>query len=368
MKRKYQVLSVITLLVLFTTACSTKDTPASDSAQNKITEGTQQEVSENMQESEQGESSLSLTVADVPQLSRVYYTDSLFVSLVDSNGTIRYEEKEPIVQDHQLTMLKEMEKIDDAVSLLWADISIVYLNDKGEVIYMDLGLKRTYTLLSGITKPAERFRIGKILYGITEDGSLALNSEESGSYHPDMEEIEGWDNLEKIVGGYTTVVALKKDGSVLAAGDNYGGRLDEVNTWTNMKDIDLYDERDHLRYGLNDGSHCCIAGVNEDGTIRIAGPCFYADRFSHITNAEKISLDKSCAAVLKSDGTVEVVVRLGYGENCEANKWTDIVEVRMEESMVHGVKADGTLLFAHQNGLRDDGTEWFPGDRKLSLK
>lgn len=122
------------------------------------------------------------------------------------------------------------------------------LTEQGSVSYLewsglaDIALTTYYGLLFGLTKE------GKVLYG-----GYFMHAQSDTSWE---EELSVWTDITAISAGGMHLVALRKDGTVMAAGDNEYGQC-EVESWKNIVRIEAYDR--------------ATVGYSAEGKIYVAG-------------------------------------------------------------------------------------------------
>ena len=176
-----------------------------------------------------------------------------------------------------------------------------------------------------------------------------------------------WDTLavrDTISAGTGYTVGLKRDGTVVAVGDNRAGECN-VSGWT---DIVAVSAGDNFTVGLKSDGTVVAVGDNEDGECDV----------SSWTDIVAVSAGDYHTVGLKVDGTVVSVGRNKYGE-CNVSRWTDIVAISAGDDCTVGVKTDGTVVavgagnkiqgldrwtdivavstgFQHNVGLKSDGT------------
>ena len=135
--------------------------------------------------------------------------------------------------------------------------------------------------------------------------------------------------------GMFHIVALKPDGTVLAAGSNTYGEC-EVSGWTDIMDIQA---------GPN-----YTLGLRYDGTVVSAGlHSRAAETVSKWRNLIAVSAGVNLIAGLKADNTV-VIYGGSYG-----NKWKNIIAVSAGNAHVVGLKEDGTLVWDGEGAYENNG-------------
>ena len=141
-----------------------------------------------------------------------------------------------------------------------------------------------------------------------------------------------WDTLavrDTISAGTGYTVGLKRDGTVVAVGDNRAGECN-VSGWT---DIVAVSAGDNFTVGLKSDGTVVAVGDNEDGECDV----------SSWTDIVAVSAGDYHTVGLKVDGTVVSVGRNKYGE-CNVSRWTDIVAISAGDDCTVGVKTDGTVV------------------------
>ena len=127
-----------------------------------------------------------------------------------------------------------------------------------------------------------------------------------------------WDTLavrDTISAGTGYTVGLKRDGTVVAVGDNRAGECN-VSGWT---DIVAVSAGDNFTVGLKSDGTVVAVGDNEDGECDV----------SSWTDIVAVSAGDSHTVGLKADGTVVAVgsnSAVGWGSlrRCDVGGWTDI--------------------------------------------
>ena len=141
-----------------------------------------------------------------------------------------------------------------------------------------------------------------------------------------------WDTLavrDTISAGTGYTVGLKRDGTVVAVGDNRAGECN-VSGWT---DIVAVSAGDNFTVGLKSDGTVVAVGDSEDGECDV----------SSWTDIVAVSAGDYHTVGLKVDGTVVSVGRNKYGE-CNVSRWTDIVAISAGDDCTVGVKTDGTVV------------------------
>ena len=172
--------------------------------------------------------------------------------------------------------------------------------------------------------------------GLKKDGTVVAVGDNSKG----QRDVSGWTDIVAISAGGSHTVGLKSDGTVVAVGLNGEGQCD-VSDWTDIVAISAGD--DHTVGLKSDGTVVAI-GWNKDGQCDVSG----------WTDIVAIAAGFGHTVGLKSDGTV---VAIGWNRDgqCNVLKWTDIVAISVGNYHTVGLKSDGTVVAVGGNlyGLCD---------------
>ncbi len=214
---------------------------------------------------------------------------------------------------------------------------------------------------------------------LKSDGTvMAAGNNEKGQCN-----VSKWQDIIAVAAGFLHTVAVKKDGTVSATGQNDFGQCN-VSGW---EDIIAVSAGDYHTVGLRSDGTVLATGRNDDGQCEVSG---WKDIIA-------VSAGKYYTVGLKSDGTV-----LAVGENdpkhcktikwkdsqCNVSRWKDITAVSAGSYHTVGMYSDGTAIAAGSNrynrcnvymwknmlavqagdsysiGLRSNGTVVTVGDNK----
>lgn len=193
------------------------------------------------------------------------------------------------------------------------------------------------------------------------DGTVVAAGSDSGGKRA----VSRWTDIVSVAAGHFQIVGLRADGTVVAAGSNNYGQCD-VDGWTDIVAIAAGDEH---TVGLRADGTVVATGNNEDGRCDV----------SDWTGVVAIAADTWHTVGLRADGTV---VATGDNERrqCNVSDWTDIVAIHTAIWNIAGLNADGTVRvqgqtswdqcnvydwhnivavaegFYYTVGLREDGT------------
>lgn len=173
--------------------------------------------------------------------------------------------------------------------------------------------------------------------------------------------------------GGSHAVALKRDGTVFAAGDNDFGQCEvgdwdytvavaagenhtvglESNGFVHAVGTDFYGECDvDYWYDITqiDAGYYNTVGLKKDGTVLAAGDNMFGQcNVGKWANIVAVVCGVGFTAGLKDDGTV--VIAGGEGKHLqEAESWTDIIQISAGWNHIVGVRSDGTVVAAGEEG------------------
>ena len=188
--------------------------------------------------------------------------------------------------------------------------------------------------------------------------------------------------FETFSAGRNHIVALKADGTVVAAGSNDHHQCD-VSDWTDIVAISVGDTHTMglksngtvvhvgaVNYGqrsatewrdvvtINAGKHYTV-GLTPEGTVRSSGLNDYGQRdVLKWQDIAAVSAGDYHTVALKIDGTVVAVGHNANGQ-CDVSDWTDIVAVYAGDHHTIGLKADGSVVSTGRNAYGQcDISDW----------
>lgn len=187
-----------------------------------------------------------------------------------------------------------------------------------------------------------------------------------------LSEADSWTDIVEVAVGWTQIVGLKKDGTVVTAGFS-ASDFEGVDQWSNIIDVDA--------------GESITVGLKADGTVVT---CDLAPDVSGWTDIVAVSCSSNYIVGLKSDGTVVAASgREGDDPRTDVSGWSDIVAVSAGLNHCVGLKSDGTVVstkildpeydkgetdvdswtdiveisanYTHTLGLKSDGTVVYAG-------
>lgn len=149
-----------------------------------------------------------------------------------------------------------------------------------------------------------------------------------------LELVAGQDLQGMVSCGDDHIVGLRKDGTVVVAGNCRYGE-DNVGDWTDIVKVAADD--------------ICTYGLKKDGTIVVTGWLLCEDTIADMlswTGLVDFAVNEKTAVGLKKDGTVvcsSPITAIKCGD------WKDVVQVETTDTTVIALKSDGTVLYTGKN-------------------
>lgn len=169
---------------------------------------------------------------------------------------------------------------------------------------------------------------GTTYYGLRRDGTVVA----AGENYSGQCNVSGWTNVVRVSAGESFVVGLRSNGTVVAAGDNYDGQCD-VSAWRRIISVSA-------------GGNYTV-GLRVDGKVLMTGTGpFWAQEYPGVsdwTDIVAISASDKTIVGLKSDGTV-VATGSNAENQCAVSDWTDIVAISANRYHTVGLRSDGTVV------------------------
>jgi alpha-tubulin suppressor-like RCC1 family protein len=151
-----------------------------------------------------------------------------------------------------------------------------------------------------------------------------------------MCDVQGWNFIVAVAAGSNHTVSIESNGLVHAVGSNAYGECD-VRYWSDLIAIDA---------GLN-----CTIGLTKEGTVLATGDNIYGQcNVGDWTDIIAVDSGEGGFTVgLKADGTV-VEAGNNHDGQCEVQGWTDMTAISAGWSHTVGLKSDGTVAAVGDNG------------------
>lgn len=221
--------------------------------------------------------------------------------------------------------------VDRRAALLKSSGTVLFPND--DLFYMDSDHQRQIKTWTDIVQlcgqdclvPAECF-----LMGLRKDGTIMVEIQKDESK---MCDVSGWHDIARIACGEEHTVGLKKDGTVVAVGNNDDGqcKCDVSRGW---RDIIKVAAGDYHTVGLKKDGTAVAVGRNYRGQCNVSG----------WTNIVDIACGDFITVGLRSDGTVIAAGENEYGQCDLIRDWKDICAVFVNNMHTFGLRKDGAIL------------------------
>lgn len=212
-------------------------------------------------------------------------------------------------------------------------------------------------------------------------GSSVASNSKSSSDDINSFNVKDWNDITQISAGESHIVALKKDGTVLATG-NRDEKQCSVKSWSNITAIDaggnctvgVKKNGTVVATGANDFEQCEVGdwsniisvaaggnhtvGLRDDGTVVAAGNNLDGQcDVKNWKNIEAVAAGDFHTVGLKSDGTVVAIGDNKNGE-CNVKDWKDIKAVAACYGCTFGLKENGTVVAAGNTSAGSKVNDW----------
>lgn len=262
---------------------------------NKLSETEENEVISNLTEKEEnqeiipnGEKKEEFEVLSLPDFSDIKEVaiSELHVVLLKNDGTVKaYGENDKLINVDK-----------------WTDIQKIYATNSAT-------------------------------YGIKRDGTIVVA--DKNLY--DSTAFDGlWNSIVELAPAYNHILGLKKDGTVLAIGDNQNGECN-VSSWKNIKSISA----NFHSVGLTNDGLVVATGENNFGECNV-------DAWTDIV---QIETGPFYTVALKGDGTV-VATGLNSCGQCNVKDWKNISKIYVRGNITVGIGFDGKVVITGSNSYR----------------
>ena len=158
--------------------------------------------------------------------------------------------------------------------------------------------------------------------------------------------VEYWSDIVTVSAGAAHTVGLKSDGTVVACGYSESGQCD-VADWDNIVAISAGSTH---TVGVKIDGTVIACGTNDDGRCNV----------QNWSNIVSVSSGAYHTVGLESDGTVIACGDNQYGQ-CNVDEWADIVAISAGNEFTVGLKSDGTVVacgrYGDTQGSIDEWTE-----------
>ncbi len=198
--------------------------------------------------------------------------------------------------------------------------------------------------------------------GLKSNGTLYVTGGYLGTKDY-LDEVAEWTDIAKIhmSTGYNQngegshIIGIKKDGTLIAAGDNTVGQCDVMpatggNGVLPRMQVSLEQFNDVVSFFHLDAGVCAL---QKDGTVTTINMGECTEQIEQWTDIEKlIKLSYGGIAGIRKNGTVVIAANKEiidyYGENCygfeDYKNWTNIIDVTDFGLKIFGLRSDGTIV------------------------
>lgn len=237
------------------------------------------------------------------------------------------------------TPAKEINHLTQVNRLALGDRFSLYINDQGRLVSMGSAPD-----LSGFDDVVQISAGSDYALGLKKDGTVVCAGNTEAC------KVNDWKGIRMIAAGYRHSVGLKEDGTVVCAGNSSIGC--SVSDW---KDIQAVYAGDDLTLGLK-----------KDGTVVTSGTFASEDRIRELKDVKEIAIGLSQIAVVKRDGTYTCYA-LSTGNTSNTAVWTNMSQPVLGNEFAAGLSGRKVML-ATANDELTKGIEKWEGIRYLAAR
>lgn len=215
---------------------------------------------------------------------------------------------------------------------------------------------------SSIEEVARRISfVGEECFIVCDDGTVFMNNIAKEEYP----EVEEWKEIISISSSSNSVVGLKKDGTVVATGDNYEGKLN-TQEWSKIVQVEAgvwgtfavrenktlvyagklpenqkenFEKHQWNNLKAIEGNWDLI-GIDKDGNILST----IGDAFSKLTDIKQVALSNAGDEIAFLDENGVATVYSLYGDRFLEKTWTDIQQITYYYSNLILLDFEGKIL------------------------
>ncbi len=303
---------------------------------NGSTIPTDDEVSENAPDDTDPGEALSL-----PLEKRIYFDKYILAYIKDDGSAVVdfCEGNESVSEELQAQIDAANQKWAGVIKAEYFDRYVWLLSTNGKLY--KISNKKTEVLKEGVANFSRSVYNEIIVYN---DGTVELILERENDSRPDLSAVNEWTDIVAVASNMTAAIGIKKDGTVVATGDNSKGQIN-VTDWQDISQVVVYDTVSSLNI---ESIEAFILGLKSDGTLVFSGQYFFEEDVSEllaITDVREISYDYDSIILIKNDGTIVSLPNSTVGDFFAEDK--DIAYLGFD--MTHQqyylyVKNDGTII------------------------
>ena len=203
--------------------------------------------------------------------------------------------------------------------------------------------------------------VGEECFIVYDDGTVFMNNIAKEEYP----EVEEWKEIIAISSSANSVVGLKKDGTVVATGDNYEGKLN-TQEWSKIVQVkagvwgtfavrecktlvyagklpenqkENFEKHQWNNLKAIEGNWELI-GINKDGHILST----IGDAFSKLTGIKQVAVSNAGDEIAFLDENGVATVYSLYGDRFLEKTWTDIQQITYDDSNLILLDFEGKIL------------------------
>ena len=214
--------------------------------------------------------------------------------------------------------------------------------------------------------------------GLRSDGTMLATGENDGGRC----DVSGWSNIVAAAAGLYHTVGLRSDGTVVAVGGN-GEDQCKIGGWSDIvavaagrfHTVGLRSNGTVVAVGGNRYDKCDVSGwsdivavaagnyhtvgLRSDGTVVAVGKNEFGQcQVSDLSDIVAVAAGYYHTVGLRRDGTVAAVGSNGHGQ-CQVSGWSDIVAVAAGDYHTVGLRSDGTVVaVGYEGDGRCDVSGW----------
>ncbi len=168
-----------------------------------------------------------------------------------------------------------------------------------------------------------------------------------------------WSGIVDVIAERDFTIGLRRDGTVVFAGNDYSGAGKRIASWRNIARIELSSGRDYVIGYRWDGT-VALEYLSSWGSFGGSSDWREAD-FASWKDVKQLLISTWYCLALHGDGTVSYLA--GEAESRDALRpvaaWKNIEQLAMNDNLlVVGLKSDGTVVSTNDRALSEEGGYW----------
>lgn len=286
-----------------------------DEAHQDAVKDEAEETMEDFEPSNEAGRPQMLMYPDFGQVKEIALSDTQFIGLKENNTVIALGIGDKLKQ--QVNSWNNIDKVyikDDAAYAVRTDGTVIYAGDS----HYD-GIEKIYSW-----ENVESLSLGEThMIAITKNSTMYAAGENlSGECN-----VEDWYDIIQVATAYHTV-GLTKSGEVWATGENNFGECN-VQSWQNVVQVAV---GDFFTLGLTSVGKVLSTGLNSCGQCNV----------SEWANIKKVFAKGNVSVGLRYDGRVVIAGKNSYYYG-DIKNWERITDIVMSNNRIIGIEQDGTI-------------------------